>query len=140
MSADPAENEMKKRLLALQSMDLKELHLLWNRYFETPPPSLGKTLFFRRRLAYRIQEEFYGGISEETRKRLECAVQNFPQRRNGGWIPGTRFLRKWKGQTYIVQVHENGFEFQGEIFQSLSRIAKAITGSARNGRKFFGLK
>ena len=54
--------------------------------------------------------------------------------------PGTRLVRTWKGQRHSVMVKENGFDYQGRAFTSLSEIAATITGTRWNGWVFFGLK
>ena len=55
-------------------------------------------------------------------------------------LPGTRFVRIWKDRRYEVLAHENGFEYDGRMFRSLSAVAREITGTRWNGRLFFGLK
>ena len=54
-------------------------------------------------------------------------------------VSGTILTRKWKNQDHIVHVNDNGFEYQGENYNSLSQIAKTITGYERSGPAFFGL-
>lgn len=54
---------------------------------------------------------------------------------------GTRLRREWKGKTYEVIVRDDGsFEYNGEIYRSLSSVASGITGTHWNGKKFFGVK
>ena len=53
--------------------------------------------------------------------------------------PGARLMREWRGSTHTVVVTENGFEYAGEVFPSLTRIAHAITGAHWSGPRFFGL-
>jgi hypothetical protein len=53
--------------------------------------------------------------------------------------PGTVLARPYKGQTLRVIVRADGFEYEGEAYNSLSAVAKAITGSHCNGYLFFGL-
>ena len=55
-------------------------------------------------------------------------------------IVGTRLIREWQGVEHTVTVTQDGFEWQGRPYQSLSAIARAITGSRWNGWIFFGLK
>ena len=55
-------------------------------------------------------------------------------------LPGTRFVRIWKDRRYEVLAHENGFEYDGRMFRSLSAVAREITGTRWNGKIFFGLK
>ncbi|MBT3625804.1 MAG: DUF2924 domain-containing protein [Gammaproteobacteria bacterium] len=54
--------------------------------------------------------------------------------------PGTRLLREWHGQTHQVEVQTNGFAYNGETYNSLSEIARVITGARWSGPRFFGLK
>lgn len=55
-------------------------------------------------------------------------------------MPGTVLARQYKGRTITVTVLEDGFEYAGEVFRTLSAVAKAVTGSHWNGYHFFGLK
>ena len=52
---------------------------------------------------------------------------------------GTRLVRQWRGRTYHVTVTDDGFEFEGQSYSSLSQIAQAITGTKWSGPRFFGL-
>jgi hypothetical protein len=54
-------------------------------------------------------------------------------------MPGTRLVRDWHGIGHTVIVLEDGFEYAGERWKSLTAIAKAITGTHWNGPRFFGL-
>ncbi len=55
-------------------------------------------------------------------------------------MPGARLIRVWKGERHEVVVTESGFLWQSRSWVSLSAIARAITGSRRNGPAFFGLR
>ena len=59
-----------------------------------------------------------------------------PQRK---LTPGTRLVRDWHGAGHTVTVLEQGFEYDGQVWRSLTAVAKAITGTHRNGPRFFGL-
>jgi hypothetical protein len=54
--------------------------------------------------------------------------------------PGTRLIRQWQDKTHVVTVKEQGYEYQGSLYQSLSEIARLITGTRWSGPLFFGLK
>ena len=54
--------------------------------------------------------------------------------------PGTRLIRQWQDRTHIVTVEENGYEYQGSRYQSLSEVARLVTGTRWSGPSFFGLK
>ena len=53
--------------------------------------------------------------------------------------PGARLIREWRGDTYEVLVTEDGFVWRGENWQSLSVIARTITGARWSGPRFFGI-
>ena len=124
--------------------DLKQQ---WRDLFETEPPPFNRR-YLESRLAYRIQELAYGGLKPETVRRLEQLGEQL----DGGDrkksriradlqpIAGTRLIREYQGVEQIVTVLHNGFEWQGRPYQSLSAIARAITGTRWNGWVFFGLK
>jgi hypothetical protein len=99
-------------------------------------------------LAYRLQEQAFGGLKPAYKRRLRQLAESFEQ--NPSRIvktvsparikPGTRLIRQWDGQTHQVTVAEEGFEYKGERYKSLSEIARLITGTRWSGPLFFGLK
>ncbi len=135
------------RLDALKTTPTSDLKAQWRDLFETEPPPFNRR-FLESRLAYRIQELTYGGLKPETVKRLEDLGEqldggNIATRRIRADlkpIAGTRLIREWQGAEQIVTVMQDGFEWQGRPYQSLSAIARAITGTRWNGWVFFGLK
>ncbi len=135
------------RLAALKMMSAPELKSRWRELFETEPPPYNRR-FLESRLAYRIQELAYGGLKPETIERLEALGEqldggNVVTRRirgDGRPVAGTRLVREWKGVEHCVTVCDDGYEYQGRPFQSLSAVARAITGTRWNGWTFFGLK
>ena len=134
------------RLAALKAATTPDLKRQWRDLFETEPPPFNRR-FLESRLAYRIQELAYGGLKPETRKRLEELAEkwdgdNSAKRRirhDLKPIAGTRLIREWQGEEYVVTVTADGYEWQGRPYQSLSAIARAITGTRWNGPVFFGL-
>ncbi len=90
----------------------------------------------------------YGGLKPETVARLEALGEqidggNITLRRirhDHRPIVGTRLLREYEGTEHVVTVTRDGFEYQCRPFQSLSAIARAITGTRWNGWMFFGLR
>jgi hypothetical protein len=118
-----------------------------------------------KRIAWRIQALAEGGLSERARRRAaelanDADLRLNPPRpsRTGPTPPappatrpepvavdrrlpppGTVLTRKYKGLTLQVEVLPKGFAYQGQVFKSLSAVAKAITGSHCNGFWFFGL-
>jgi hypothetical protein len=134
------------QLAALKTAPVADLKAKWRSLFEREPPSYNRR-FLESRLAYRIQELAYGGLSEETLERLEALADELEgktSRRssllNNRPIAGTRLIREWNGVEHCVTVRNSDFEYQGRPYKSLSAIAKHITGTQWNGLIFFGLK
>ena len=99
-----------------------------------------------RILAYRIQEQASRGLSPSARQRLRQmarALEKDPAAEISAapaFKPGTRLIRQWQDQTHVVTVKERGYEYQGSHYQSLSEVARLITGTRWSGPLFFGLK
>ena len=132
------------QLESLPALGLPELRLEWRRLFRAEPPRIGRDTMMRA-IAYRWQEAALGGLSKATLRRLTTLAN---QLETNGRIaplpgprikPGARLIREWGGRTHAVNVTDDGFEFQGETFGSLTRIAFAITGAHWSGPRFFGL-
>lgn len=123
-----------------------ELKQMWRDLFHQEPPPFNRR-FLETRLAYRIQELAYGGLKRETQKRLELLGEQLDggkkeirrRRQDNRPIAGTRLIREWQGSPCEVLVGVDYFDYQGRRYKSLSSIAKAITGTNRNGWAFFGL-
>ena len=121
-----------------------------NPIYGAEPPQYKKQ-FLIKRLAYRIQELFYGGLSEGAKAHLRRVASNDPvatakrripeeRKTNDTILPGTRLVRIWNDRRYEVVAQSEGFEYDGRIFRSLSAVAREITGTRWNGKVFFGLK
>jgi len=136
------------QLAALKTAPIGALKQKWRDLFESEPPPYNRR-FLEHRLAYRIQELAYGGLKPETMRRLRELAEDLDggkaeiRRRRGDHdrpISGTRLIREYQGVEHCVTVRDDGFEYQGRPYKSLSAIARAITGTRWNGRVFFGLK
>ncbi len=139
MPADRSRNSVLRQLAALQKMSTDELKDKWRDLYSTEPPGCKKA-FIQKRLAFRIQELFYGGLPEDAQKELLGMTNGRKNKNKSGLVlPGTRFIREWGGNRHEVIAREKGFEYEGRGFRSLSAIATEITGTKWNGRKFFGL-
>ena len=134
------------QLSALKTAPIGALKQKWRVLFEKEPPPYNRR-FLESRLAYRIQELAHGGLKPETIERLDALADELegnqsirrrqPQTRP---IAGTRLIREWKGVEHCITVRSEDFEYQGRPFQSLSAVARTITGTRWNGLVFFGLK
>ena len=134
------------RLNALKTSPTPDLKQMWREMFLTEPPPFNRR-FLETRLAYRIQELALGGLRRETIKRLEKLGEQLDggkpdvrrRRTDGRPLAGTRLIREWDGQRHEVVVHVDDFEYAGQRYRSISRIAMVITGTNRNGWTFFGM-
>jgi hypothetical protein len=102
-------------------------------------------------IAYRFQAEVFGELDAETLRLLKqirmapskteiTSLTKILAQRQRGLSPGTILVREWNGQAHRVMVVEQGFAWQGVTYDSLSKIAQAITGTKWNGPRFFGLR
>ena len=140
---DPVE----PRLAALLTLSKAALGDLWKQFFgSTPPTQLRRNLMIPI-LAYRIQEQTFGSLSARAQKRLRDLSRAFEKGSNSALAraprirPGTRLVRQWGGdRVHLVNVETNGYEYQGARYQSLSEIARLITGTRWSGPLFFGIK
>ncbi|HLH95675.1 MAG TPA: DUF2924 domain-containing protein [Xanthobacteraceae bacterium] len=125
----------------IRSLGIDALRARWRLMFgKTPPPGLTKDIMGRM-IAYRIQEEAFGGLDRETAQFLDQLARgekpNKPARRLKA---GTVLIREYQGKRHTVTVVPGGFLWQDTTYSSLSAIARAITGTAWNGPRFFGLR
>ena len=147
---------MRRRHLRLDQLDklpLAELKEEWERRFGAPAPQLSADLL-RLGVGYRLQEQRQGGLERRTRSFLRQVAAHAAAGAAGAagsgaaagpapvprkLTPGTRLVRDWHGVGHTVVVLDEGFEYGGRQWKSLSAIARTITGSKWNGPVFFGL-
>lgn len=127
---------LRREIDSLNGLDLERLRDEWRRRYGAAPKARSPELV-RLALAYRIQAEAFGGLSMRARRKLRSASTAGHDDRLG---TGTRIIKTWRGCTYQIDRMEGGFIWDGQRYASLSAVAKAITGVARNGPKFFGLR
>ena len=135
-STDPAAIEAE--IAHLRSLALDALRRHWRVTFGRPlPADLSKDLLGRM-IAYRLQERAFGGLDRESLRFLHGLARHggSPRRR---LKPGTVLVRDYHGQRHTVTVVSDGFDWQGATYPSLSAIARAITGTAWSGPRFFAL-
>jgi hypothetical protein len=148
MTDDRNRTSVLRQLAALENMKLAELQEKWRDLYGSEPPRF-KSRFLKKRLAYRIQELFYGSVDSAVKEKIkELAASDpmasklerpCPTTSNGKVLPGTRFIREWNGKTYETIARDDGFEYNGQMFRSLTAIATAITGTKWNGRRWWGV-
>lgn len=136
------------QLAALPAKKTPELRAMWRDLYGTEPPLYNRR-YLESRLAFRIQELSFGGLSAETRARIDALVEEEEERLQGKPrarrpvdrpIAGTVLIREFRGVEHRVTTLSDGFEYQGQKFESLSPIARRITGTRWNGPLFFGLR
>lgn len=140
--------DLEEEIATLPALSKAELLTKWRERLKQPPPAhLNKPILVPL-FAYRLQEQAYGGLKPAYKRRLRELAESFERNPNRAKAvlssarikPGTRLIRQWEGQTHQVTVAEEGFEYKGERYKSLSEIARLITGTRWSGPLFFGLK
>ncbi|PCJ61600.1 MAG: hypothetical protein COA65_01210 [Rhodospirillaceae bacterium] len=140
-----AVEEVATRLQALGEMDYDALRVEWRRLYRIHPPKRVARDLLLLGIAWKIQERAFGGLGATTKRRLADLAKTLE--RNGDVTrnrvarlkPGAKLIREWHGETHTVIVTEDGFEWRGRHWQSLSAIARAITGGHWSGPRFFGI-
>ena len=123
-----------------------ELRDCWRSLYGTEPPKRIDRSLLILAIAYRMQENAFGGLKASTRRLLMRAAENVAAGQdievdsNRTAKPGTVLVREWGGVTHQVTVQEHGMLFRGKRYFSLSEIARLITGTRWSGPLFFGLK
>jgi Protein of unknown function (DUF2924) len=132
------------QIAELRDRSTPELRLAWRQSHRTgPPPGLSRDLLIRA-LVHQLQERAAGGASRALRRRLQTLVGEFEKRSasfDAGIVPktGTTLVRQWRGHAHTVLVREDGFDYEGRHYRSLTVIAERITGAHWSGPRFFGL-
>ena len=128
-------------LNALSALDRAGLKQLWRELYAGPAPPQASRALLIYALAYRIQQDAYGGLSAASRKRLRQMAQTLQAKaqQRSPLVPGTRLIRQWRGQRHEVRVLESGYSYRGTRYTSLSAIACLISGTHCSGPRFFGL-
>jgi hypothetical protein len=128
----------------IRSLGLEALRREWRRLYHSEPPRISRDLLVLA-LGYRLQEIAHGGLGKATRRKLQTMAKAL---RTTGRVgptpslslkPGARLVREWRGRTHTVTVTEDGFEYAGTNYPSLTKIAKTIAGAQWSGPRFFGL-
>ena len=120
-------------------MGVGELRATWRKVFGSEPPLAFSKDLLARALAYRLQEQAYGGLSAATTRLLRSLAKPGAEPPRRVKI-GSVIVREHKGVLHEVMVVPGGFCWRGETYDSLSTIARKITGVSWNGPRFFGLR
>ena len=138
-------SDIETRIIGLEALTTADLQIEWRRLYRAMPPTrLSRDLLIRG-VAYKVQEQAHGGLSLGTKRRLRSLAEGADQRGRVAAAPavalkpGTKLVREWHGHAHMVSVLDDGFEYQGERYPSLTRIARRITGAHWSGPLFFGI-
>jgi hypothetical protein len=148
-------------IMALKEMPLGELEKKYKEVFDGKKAPSNNKVYLWRKIAYRIQELEYGGLSSEVQGKIEEFIHKYDPVNNKSLrpiantgssskksrlsrdkrlpIPGTVITKEYKGIALQVKVLESGFEYNNKIYKSLTAIAKEVTGAHWNGYLFFNL-
>lgn len=140
------ELELAQAISEIEKLSLANLRIRWKAMVRNdPPPAFGPDLL-RRSIAYKLQEQAYCGMEPTTRKKLDHLIKalgddpksklELPRR----ILSGSELIREWKGKRHRVIVRDYGFQYEGEMYTTLSKIARRITNTRWNGPRFFGLR
>jgi Protein of unknown function (DUF2924) len=113
----------------------------WQAMFGRMAPEQLTADLLRRMIANRLQEEAFGTLDRATLKVLDGLARRAssrPAERN--LKIGTVLVRDYRGRRHTVTVAPDGYVWEGQPYSSLSAIARAITGTAWSGPRFFALK
>jgi len=131
---------------ALSGLSYEALLGEWKRLYRSPAPKRISRSLLELGVAWKIQELALGGLSRVVKRQLQNIVESVAstggvsEPRSVTVKPGARLVREWRGTTHDVLVLEDGFEWEGRRWRSLSEIAREITGTRWSGPRFFGLE
>ena len=155
------EENILSQIMALRGASIEELAKKYEEFFPGRKAPRENKIFLWKQIAYKLQENEYGGLSGKTQDKLKGLIQEYDPINNKAYrpkeqpdenlrkqsslkdnrlpIPGSTITKTYKGNDVQVKVLDKGFEYKGKIYKSLSAIAKEITGNHWNGYIFFGL-
>ncbi|MDX8355541.1 DUF2924 domain-containing protein [Cognatiyoonia sp. IB215182] len=140
MRARGQKSDVTTTLAAIASADRDALLSRWHHVHGTPPPKSLSVGFLRKALSYEAQVAARGGPKPQVLRDLKrLANSDAAASPKAGLAPGTQLVREWNGRTYRVTVSEAGFVMDGQMWTSLSTLARHITGAHWSGPRFFGL-
>ncbi len=140
-----SEDRVAVKLQALAEMDYNALRSAWRRLYRARPPKRVARDLLMLGVAWKIQEQAHGGPGAATKRRLADLAKimerdgDITRNRVARLKPGAKLVREWRGEVHTVIVVEDGFEWKGRHWRSLSAIAREITGVHWSGPRFFGL-
>ncbi len=154
--AQAPDNSLITEIMTLKNAPLEAIKAKYAGLYGQDSPSSSNKVFLWRKIAYRLQELEYGGLPDDTKNRINELIKRYdpvnnntlrPKKNPGKEgkngrdkrlpIPGAIIRKEYKDQLIEVKVLENGFEYQGKAYKTLSSVATAVTGDHVNGYTFF---
>jgi hypothetical protein len=149
-------------ITALRNQPLEALAARYKEVFDVSAAPSNNKVFLWRKIAYRLQEQEFGGLSPKAKDRLAFLINEYDPINNKALrpavttagkevvalpslrdkrlpIPGTIIRKAYKDQEVRVKVLEKGFEYNGKFYRTLTAIAQELTGAHWNGYSFFNL-
>ncbi len=147
-----ATKSIAQEIAELRRMAVPELVAKYEAAFGKPPRVKHREHLWRK-VAWKIQEQRFGGLSGAAKKKLDELIAELdvpliaarptprkgPPHTNGEPPIGTTLVRVWRDQEVLATRTDQGWQHDGVVYSSLTAIAKAVTGTHWNGRLFFGL-
>jgi hypothetical protein len=136
--------ELDREIAGLVDRSTQELRRAWLTFYHSGPPlGLSRDLIIRG-LADKLQQRAHGGPSRALQRRLKTLAGELEKGARSfdpGMVlkTGASLVRQWRGRTHTVLVREDGFEYEGQRYRSLTVIAAQITGAHWSGPRFFGV-
>lgn len=140
-----AAGDLAARLAALSTCPYDDLRAEWRRLYRNNPPKKIRRDLLELGVAWKLQEKALGGLTAILKRRLAGLAEtmrtkgDLARARAVSLRPGARLVREWHGDVHEIVVLEDGFQWRGERWRSLTAIAHAITGAHWSGPRFFGL-
>jgi len=144
--SDSETTKTSSEIAALIDLSVSELKDRWRSVYGTEPPPRSSRKLLVSAIAYRIQEQAFGGLKPSVRRLLERAagdtdsLQILRTRPVTRASTGTVLIRDWQGKSHHVTVLDRGVLYRKRNYRSLSQVARAITGCRWSGPLFFGLR
>lgn len=136
-------DDLRRTLVSLGDMGIDELRRVWRERLGEPP-AVRSTEILRRSLAESLQLAASGTSARLDPRLARASAQHRAGRKTrikgATFRTGSTLVREWKGTQHEVQVTPEGYVWNGQRYESLSKVARLITGVRWNGPRFFGLR